>query len=451
MPSIEFPNIKIYKNNLSFLPSTPGVYIFKDKNKEIIYVGKAVRLRDRVSSYFQKGLLGPRTTRMVQEIIHLSFITVTSELDALLLEAHLIKKYQPYFNVREKDDKKRLYVKITISDEFPRVFLTREIMPDENIYFGPFFSTKTIKHALRLMRSTFPFDTQKVIGKKPCFWSHIGLCDPCPSYILYLPADLRKREYLRYKRNIRMLVNVLSRKTEAVRNELIRMMNKRANDQRFEEAAQLKSQLEKLDMVTRPYENIAEYLKNPNLADEIQNREISALREELSCYLALPPYLNKIECFDASHTALEKPVVGMSVLVDGSVEKQLYRKFRIKTNARDDLSFLEEALRRRFKHTEWSNPDLLVIDGGKLQVKRAYVVLSEMGMSQKIPLIGLVKPYDYIVARINCEYNTIRLKSRGALSVLQRVRDEAHRFSRAYHTFLRHKSRFTSGKVNSVS
>lgn len=428
------------KEIISKLPKEPGVYIFKNAIGKVIYVGKAVRLKDRVSSYFQKGLLSFRTKLMISQVHDISYIPVTSELEALLLEAHLIKKHQPYFNIREKDDKHSAYIKITTNDEFPRVFITRDVKTDTT-YFGPFYTAKPIRQALKLIRHIFPFDTQRNIGKKPCFWNHLGLCDPCPSYIVSLDPKKQLKEKKRYKRNIKQLIKVLSRKTDVVKKDLLLSIYKASRSEQFEEAAVLRDKLTKLEYVMRPYQNLAEFLENPNLLDDIRNQELTALYRELSPHIPYAKAFVKIECFDASHTAMEKPVVGMSVFIDGTSEKKLYRKFRIYGSVRDDLDFLEEALRRRFKHKEWEYPDLLIIDGGKTQVKRAKIVLEDLTL--KIPLIGVVKPFDDVVIPHTEGFLTIRLKNDRARHLLARIRDEAHRFSRAYHIALRARARYT--------
>lgn len=443
---METKKIKLAIKNL---PESPGVYIFKDKNNKVLYVGKAVNVKKRVASYLQKGLVSGKTLILVSKTFNVKVIPVFSELEALLLEAHLIKTHQPFFNIRAKDDKRPLYIKITAKDEFPRVFLVRreEDLTAQagkgNLYFGPFPSSQTVKKVLRLLRGIFPYDTQKTVGKRPCFWSHLGLCNPCPSIIKTLPISQKKVETKKYRQNIRQLLRVLSRKTEKVKSQLKREMTKLANYNRFEEAAQIRDKIAALDYVTQPYQSISTFLENPNLISEVRREETRELFKILKSSTNMIKIPEKIECFDASHTSRANPVVGMVTFNNGEPDKNLYRKFRIRNQkSGDDLSYLEEALRRRFSHREWREPDLLVIDGGKTQVGRAKKILFELNLVN-IPLIGLVKPFDDIVIPHQDGFQVMRIRSGPALQILQRVRDEAHRFAKAYHVSLRNKFSLT--------
>ncbi len=402
-------------------------------------MGKALNVRARVTSHFQKNTAEEKERLLGQYTKKVEVIPVTSELEALLLEAYLIKTNQPPFNTRAKDDKHPLYIKITRSDEYPRVFTVRREEEKGAVYFGPFPKSATVKQVLRFLRSIFPFDTQKTIGKRPCFWAHIGLCNPCPSYIEKLPSKEKLKSKAHYRRNIRMLVSVLLRKTAKVKQDLTREMKKLGNEERFEEAAQVRDQLTRLEYITREYRSVSSFLENPNLAADIHKNESHTLSELLASHLkGVKLNLNRIECFDASHTATINPTVGMATFVDGEPDKNFYRKFRIRGKVIDDLSFLEEALRRRFHHKEWGLPDLVVIDGGKTQTKRARRVMRELQV--RVPIVGLVKPFDNLVIPHKDGFQVLRVKDRAALFLLQRLRDEAHRFAGAYHRTLRSRA-----------
>lgn len=304
-----------------------------------------------------------------------------------------------------------------------------------------------------MLRHIFPYDAQKTIGKKPCFWSHIGLCDPCPSVIKKLPGDRKKREKLRYRKNIRNLINVLSGKMTKVRRDLMQEMEKSSKNLLFEEAQILRDKIKRLDYITQPYNRTSSFLENPNLLLDIREGELASLSQVLrENRVRLPRRLRRIECFDASHTGMTSPTVGMVTFVGGEPEKSLYRKFKIKKGGRDDLSYLEEALVRRFSHKDWGWPDLLIIDGGKTQAGRAMEVIKKL--NPNVPVIGLVKPFDDVVIPHKDGFHIVRLPRRGApggksgepaLRLIERLRDEAHRFSRAYHFQLRSKRLF--GKV----
>lgn len=308
----------------------------------------------------------------------------------------------------------------------------------DSMYFGPFPSTKTVKDILQLLRQIFPFDTQNRIGKRLCFWSHIGLCNPCPSAIEKLNDSEKKFQKTKYKKNIRNLIAVLSRKTDRVKNQLNKEMKIYSKLLRFEDAAKIRDQLAKLDYITREYTNISSFLENPNLIRDLHEEESEELTDILSkCFKNLKK-ISRIECFDASHTAMSSPTVGMITFVNGESDKNYYRRFKIKKQGSiDDLAFLEEALTRRFSHKEWGKPDLLVIDGGKTQLRRALAVLKKFKINQ--PTIGIVKPYDNIVIPHKGGFLIVIVKNQHALHLLQRVRDEAHRFAKKYHQALRSK------------
>lgn len=404
---------------------------------KVLYVGKAINLKERVASYARSS--DPKTKILTSKIKKIDHTIVTSELEALLLEAHLIKTYQPFFNTRVKDDKRPLYIKITIRDEFPRVFMVRQEDEKKSLYFGPFPSSGNLRQVLKFLRRIFSYDTQKTLGKRACFWSHIGLCSPCPS------AIKTKEEKAKYKKNIRHLVGVLSRKTSAVRRSLVNQMQKLAEKNLFEEAAEIRDQITKLDYITRAYHPISSFLENPNLVSDIRRQELISLKQILTSlprrqagHFPFLPSVSHIECFDASHTGMINPTVGMVTFINGEPDKNFYRKFRIKDkNSSDDLSFLEEALRRRFKHVDWGMPDLVVIDGGKTQVGRAREVLESLNM--KIPVVGVVKPFDDLVIPHHEGFLIKRVRG-PAQRLLQRLRDEAHRFALSYHRKLRKRN-----------
>lgn len=418
------------------LPESAGVYLFQDKKGKVLYVGKSINVKQRVASYFNKSIIGDKTAALVSATANIDYTQVTSELEALLLEAYLIKKYQPFFNARSKDDKHPLYIKITLGDKYPRVFSVRR---EDNIkarYFGPFPSSQTVKEILKLLRGIFPYDMQKTIGKRACFWSHIGLCNPCPSVIERLTSRQKKQQQAKYNQNIKNLLAVLSRKTGKVRNDLTSKMLVASKKLNYEEAAKIRDQLSKLDYITKEYRSVSSFLDNPNLISDIRLRELEELRLLLSAYYKLPTTIRRIECFDASHTGMVNPTVGMVTFVNGEPDKNLYRRFRIRGKVVDDLSFLEEALRRRFSHHEWGIPDLLIIDGGKTQVGRARGVMRELNL--RIPAVGIVKPFDDLVIPYQDGFLIKKTQGPGR-SLVQRLRDEAHRFAKTYHIKLRSK------------
>lgn len=399
-------------------------------------MGKARNLKKRIASYKESKNLDAKTRVLVSKVKKVRHIIVTSELEALLLEASLIKKYLPFFNTRARDDKHPLYIKITTGDEFPRVFTVRREEDPKSTYFGPFPSSSTVYSVARLLRGVVPFDTQKNIGKRACFWSHLGLCNPCPSEILKETGKAKIRKTKVYKMNIKYLIRILSRQSNTVRKSLERNMQDFVKKQNFEEAAKIRDQITRLDYITKSYHNIRDFIENPDLILESKQTELKTLLKLLKEHYVLRSKPRRIECFDASHTSMVNPTVGMVTFINGVADKNYYRRFRIKTKgSRDDLAFLEEALRRRFSHPEWGIPDLLIIDGGKIQVGLARKVIGKLKL--RIPVVGIVKPYDNLVIPHQKGFQILRLKAGPAKNLLQRIRDETHRFSLAYHRKLR--------------
>jgi excinuclease ABC subunit C len=434
--------LKFSKNRriLSKLPNTPGVYLFWDGAK-VIYVGKAVNIKNRVSSYLSLDL-APKTRAMVAEANGLSFVRVESELEALLLESALIKKNQPRYNFAAKDDKHPLYIRIT-NEVYPRVLTARKIEEgDKNIaFYGPFPSSSSLREVLGMLRKAFPYSDHK-LSRRPCILSHIGLCNPCPS-IIAKEADPKIKNVLKksYFKNIRMLRMVLERRSKKAEEELMRTMNRLAQDERYEEAIKVRDQLIKLYYVTQKPTPAVEFLKNPNILVDLRNEELKSLKTVLSRYLYIEN-LKRIECFDVAHLAGTSPTASMVTFINAEAEKSLYRRFRINQRlAKSDVHSLKEVAKRRLNRLEdWGEPDLIIVDGGKPQVD----VFRKSFEKWAIPVIGLAKKYETIVVPVRrlgaASFKEIRLPAGPALSLIVRIRDEAHRFARVYHHLLVKKS-----------
>lgn len=439
-------------DNIKNMPKVPGIYMMKDAQGKIIYIGKARNLYDRVRSYFSTNhLLEPKTKSMVMQIKTINIIETISEFDALLLEADLIKKRKPKYNVIWRDDKHPVYIKITQKEQYPHVYMVRREDPDGNLYFGPFPSTSLTKTVLRILRKIFPYCTQKQMGK-PCFHTHIGLCNPCPSSIMKMSPPQSKIETLRYRRSLHYVAAVLSGKKQAVLHDLTSAMNKASMKENFEEAARIRDQIKALDHLTQLHFSSNQYIQNPNLTSDMFRRETDMLRELLSSWskeLGYPDFApaacNRLECFDISNTSGKLAVGSMVVFIEGEPAKECYRHFRIKTKkSPDDPAMMLEVLRRRLKHTEWPYPDVLMVDGGKTQLSRTAIALFEL--KKQVCTIGLAKRREEIILPLPPgRYTTKRLTyDAPALHLLQRIRDEAHRFAITYHRKLRAKHAITS-------
>lgn len=354
------------------LPDTPGVYFFLGPKKEILYIGKATSLRDRVKSYFAKDLSetrGVQIVQMVEDAVSLDWRETDSVLEALLLEANLIKTHKPRYNTREKDDKSFNYVIIT-GEDFPRVLTVRgKELPiafsdkDIKYEFGPFPQGMLLKEALLLIRKIFPFyDTKRpvteLVKKKDAkvrFNRSIGL---------YPDDATSKEEYARTIQHIKFLF-------EGKKKELVKSLEKEMRDyaqaQEFELAEKRKRQLFALTHI----------------------RDVSLLKRERSA-TAKDGTGFRIEAYDIAHMAGDEMVGVMTVVEDGQPQKSEYRKFIVNNfTASNDTGALKEILRRRFGHTEWPLPKLIVVDGGKAQIHAAENVLGEFGFV--IPVASVLK------------------------------------------------------------
>lgn len=422
----------VYKH----LSDGPGVYQFINKADEIIYIGKAINLRKRVASYTFASLLGTRTKKMVSQIDHVETIETDSEFDALLLEAKLIRSTMPKYNVIWRDDKHPLYIKIS-SETYPKISTSRKESEQSATYFGPFMSSKTVKQTLRFLREVVPFCTEKSIGKRPCFNAHIGLCNPCPNEIEQLPSSERPKQKQLYVSNIKLLKRILNGKSNLVIRELTKQMKMYSLKENYRSAARIKKQLDKLYYLTKPRIAIAEYLKNPNLASDIRNAESTRLASTLEI-----EKLTRIEGYDISNTMGTSATGSMVVFVDAVPDKSKYRRFKIKGKSTpDDYAMMQEVLTRRLKHADWSYPDLYLIDGGVGQVSAVLEVFERHNV--KTPVVGLAKRLEELIIPTvdksgNLAFKKVRLKNGSPeLSLIQRIRDEAHRFAKAYHVKMR--------------
>jgi excinuclease ABC subunit C len=413
--------------NSDQIPHKPGVYVYKDKSSRVIYVGKAIDLYHRVSSYFARSHDSIKINALVSEIASLETIIVESELEALILEASLIKKYLPKFNVSLKDDKDYLYIIIT-KEVFPRVITARkQDLKSALKYFGPFPSSRTVKETLKSLRRVFPWcaypSWRLVKGtQRPCFYYHLGQCPgPC----------VGKIDQKEYKKIINRLSRFLSGEKESLINELTKEMEQASKNQNFEEAGRIKKTLNGINYLTQA-NRTSLYLENHNfLADEKQK----AL-EVLQDVLKLSKLPERIECYDISNIQGHESTGSMVVLTNGEIDKSQYRKFKIKMTGRpNDVGMHKEMMRRRLNHPDWQFPDLFIIDGGIGQVNGIAEVFKERGIN--IPLFGLAKRMEWLYAP---DGRIVKLpKSHLASKLMQKIRDEAHRFAITYHRKL-HRS-----------
>ena len=432
------------KETLKNLPHESGVYQFFNAAGEIIYVGKAVDLARRVRQYFQRDdALGAKTPQLVAEIASIKIIPTTSEFDALLLEAKLVRALLPKFNSALRDDKSHLYVGFTLADELPRIVWLRKgdvsqiTKNRKNKVYGPFQSPQALKSLLRYLRSVVPYCTQKQRSGKPCFYTHIGLCDPCPSAIVGLSGESRVIAAKKYRANIHKLQAIFEGHAKKVIASYEKEMRSLAQNEQFEQAQVIKQRIETMYRVSQQRYDPAIFLDRG--AEDIYGEELESLRQALLLHYPQISKLTRIECYDISQLSGTAAVGSMVVLTNGRPDNKEYRKFRIRTvRGISDVAMMAEMLTRRFSHPEWPSADFILVDGGKGQVHTAKNVMEAQNIH--IPMGGLAKRNEEIILPNGKEFVVLRLPLSGkAIKVAQRIRDEAHRFAITYNRLLRSK------------
>ncbi len=535
---------------LSHLPDQPGVYLMKDAQERIIYVGKAVVLKNRVRSYFQSSRNhSPKVQSMVSRIANLEYIVTASEIEALILECNLIKKHRPKYNISLRDDKTYPYIKVTINEEFPRLYATRRVQKDGARYFGPYTSAGAVHETIKLMRKLFPLRSCRILdARRPCLEYHIKRClAPCAGFV----------DVATYQSMIKEVCLLLEGRSDTVVQSLKKKMEVAAEELAFEQAAKLRDQLaavekvrEKQNIVTGagdqdaiglarsalgtcvqvffirsgkmvgrdhfllagsdqeedgavltaflkqyysqstfiPKEillpmNIEEQsllgdwlsqLKGSRVAVEIPKRgtkkdivtmadgnaalvlqeqegKIKAHSEQtegaladLGRYLGLDGPPERMECFDISHIQGAETVASMVVFEGGMPKKEEYRRYKLLTveGKPDDFKSMQEVVSRRYAQGGQPPPDLIIIDGGKGQLSSALEIIRGAGWFQ-VPVIGLAKEFEHIFREGDSEPLILPRHSQ-ALYLIQRIRDEAHRFAVTYHRKLRSKRNMVS-------
>ncbi len=427
------------------------MYLFKNARHAILYVGKAINLRSRVANYFTSSGDGrAKLALLVPQISFIEYIEVTSEFEALLLEAKLIRQYLPKYNSEAKDDKHPLYIVIT-KETFPRIKTLRknQLNPKLHTIFGPFQSANSVRYVLNAVREIVPYCTSKGNNGRPCFHSNIGLCYPCPRYISSLPLEDQAPLTKQYRNQISLLKRLLSNQSNYVITKLRVLMQHYSNLKQFEQAALYRDATEQLEQLLQPLTPIETFINNPTLAHQIRTQAVGDLETILNQAQITPQVSNlaRIEAYDISTTMGTNTTGSMVVFYDGEPAKQDYRKFKISPIAKHaDLPAMGEMLRRRLTHAEWPLPDLIIIDGGPTQVTVALTMLKEANLT--LPIIGLAKRYETLIIPIDVQadkplFRSLNLSRRApALQLIQHIRDEAHRFAGNYHRHLKSKSVF---------
>jgi excinuclease ABC subunit C len=437
---------KSLQQKLAQLPSTPGIYFHKNNRGEIIYVGKAAILKNRVRQYFQKSRLhDPKTDLLVSEITDTDWLELDSEAEALFLEAEMVKRYMPKYNILLRDDKSNSFIRIDIKSKTPSVTITRRPLDDQAEYFGPFLAAGPLRKALNILRKVFPYSTHTTLPSRACLQYHLGLC-PGPE-----TAGYDRAQYVKDLKNLILYI-------KGNKNKLIRTiesdMKLASKQQNYEQAAILRNRLRNLKSIQTQVifgdSETVDLSKDHALFDTYQLFSLKS-----------PP--RHIAAFDISHLQGTNVVASEVVFSNGAADKKNYRKYKMHTSGNDDFLHMHEVVSRSLKSIKKNNkftPNLMLIDGGKGQLSFAIRACEENNYS--IPIIGITKKYEEIIihktksniilndsyikklegkkAIDSVDYIKILLPQNShIIKLLQRVRDESHRFAVSYHSHLKLK------------
>lgn len=408
------------KNKLKTLPSAPGVYFHKNAEGEIIYVGKAAVLKNRVRQYFQNGPKDPKTAALVKEIADTDWLVVDTEMDALFLESEMIKRYKPKWNILLRDDKTVSYVRIDLKSRIPFVSMTRQPLGDDATYIGPFYARLPIQKALRILRKIFPYYDKPYDGKKSLN-TDLGLTPG---------IEIGKSAPVEYKRNLRKLIRYLEGDREKLLKDLEKQMRQASAAQEYEKAAEARNQ----------YYGLLELKKRIIFSDKefLDISSDQALRQ-LQTLLKLQHPPKRIEGYDISHQSGSNVVGSMVVFVNGVSDRAEYRKFKLHKQRNNDTESLKEVIERRLKHPEWPYPDLVILDGGLPQFNAIKPLLEPLG----IPVVARDKSGNHSrnarVVLVTPEILELPSSTHIA-KLIARIDDESHRFAITYHNLLKRKT-----------
>lgn len=428
------------------IPKSPGSYQFKDLDGKIIYIGKAVNLHSRVLSYWRASAgHTPAKYSMMKQIESVEWIETDSEVEALLLEANLIKKHQPQYNVTLRDDKRHTYIKISTEEEWPRIFLTRKLEKSGR-YFGPFVSVEAVRETLKILRKIWPFRSCARLPKKVCLYYRIGKCPGC------CEDKVTKQEYQKIIKKIILFLEGKKKKVvDDIEKEIKRLEKGDLDSEVESQIRSLKYQLLNLNKV----------LESSNVLSLMDKYATDVV--ELAKILNLEKVPERIEGYDISNIFGRDAVGSMVVFADGEPDKNKYRKFKIKITEENagDVWMLHEVLERRFMRIacpeqgrrredgkeNWPRPDLIIIDGGKQQLNVAVKLLKKYKLD--IPVLSVSKGEGLRSAQapdkifFPGEKKPLELPlASPALHIIKRVRDESHRFAIKYHRELKKKRIF---------
>ncbi len=428
-------------DTLKHLPEQSGVYLFKDKDRRIIYIGKANVLKNRVSSYFNRGNShSVKVKQMVQRIDSIEYIVTASEMEALLLESRLVKKYKPYYNSQLKDDKSYPFIQITRGVDFPAIHLIRKsskIAEKKARYYGPFTDVETSRKAVQKLRHIFKIrncSQRKFNLGKPCLDYQIDLCSaPCA----------RKIDQDEYQKKVNECSLLLAGRHKSLLKNLKQEMQIAAQLMLFEKAAKIRDTIRMIEKVITQEKISKSYQRRLNiyLQDSINKTSLQEALRDLQNYLNLPTPPLSIEAYDISNIQGKNAVGSMVYFHDGIPDKKKYKHFKIKSVQEiNDYAMMKEILERRFRSfhlQEEELPDLVLVDGGKGQLNVVLQVINELNLP--LNLVSLAEREEQLFQPGKREPVMLPQNS-AAFFLVQRIRDEAHRFALSYHKKLRSKT-----------
>lgn len=438
---------KKLEQKLKTLPGQPGVYFHKNAKGQIIYVGKAAVLKNRVRQYFQESRTrDAKTDVLVAEIYDTDWVVTESEIDALFLESEMVKRYKPRYNILLQDDKSQLFVRMNLKDPYPYVSYTRQPLDDGAEYFGPYYNGFAVKKALRYLRKIFPYSTHATMPQRVCLQYHLGLCPG---------VEEQKISSQDYKKTLKKLILYLRGDRVTLIKQLESEMKVASAHHEFEVAAKRRNQINDLLSLQKQI-----LFSDREFMDISKDQALTGLCN----LLGLQGVPRRIEGYDISHMSGTNNVASMVVATNGVADKAEYRKFKMRIPGNNDFVHMNEVIMRRFsgKHLDWQKPDLLLIDGGKGQLGAALDALETQGVH--IPAVGLAKRLEEIVihkTRSGVALNTSQYpeafvseyedfyvvllpKDSHIVKLLQRIRDESHRFAVSYHTVLKRQRQVAS-------
>ncbi len=433
---------------LKNLPAAPGIYFFKNKAGRIIYIGKAGNLRNRVSSYFNKGakFSSAAKVKMLTEIADIEILKTDSEIEALITESQLIKKHKPKFNVLMRDSKNYLFVIFT-KDEFSKIIPTHQpgAVSRKRVatVVGPFTEPDAVRETLRLLRGIFPYCTCKQKHHAKCLNAHLGKClticclKDLKDTKIYRDSDRYLGILEQYKKNIKAIKTVLTGRSQILFKELKKEIKTEIKKQNFENAGRLKNQIENLASVLNHAQVLEkDYQTAPPIFQDIKpNFELLGFKKDPQ----------RIEMYDISNFQGHQAVGSMIVFKPDKngkykADKNEYRRFKIKTvTGINDPGMMAEVIKRRLAHSDWPLPQLIIVDGGRTQLNAALKVLDD----KKIRIISLAKKLEEIYLPERKEPILADKFGQSTKHLLQAIRDEAHRFAISYHRKLHRRALLT--------